>query len=702
MELELKRPNRARIRERQRASRGADIPLGTADWHEFPRGHNPTFSPGDIFVGRTLDGHSIGIKDDGHVSVVAKTRSGKGTDIIIPNLLHWPGSVIDIGVKGENAILTARRRGHGSRFAQGLGQKVYIIDPFGEVHSGGYGDDFSDLKASFNPLDMLGTHRPESVDDAARIASGVIETEASVDPFWNESARTFIQFGCLHVCSGQEFKDEERNLLTVRDLILEGYAELRSFLADNLDPASMPSAYSLLFRAMRKNKHFGGEVAKAGEKFARMHGNAPRMLESIAQVACTALDFLASDAMKAAVRSSNFSLSELKTDPRGVSVFICLPQRFMQTHVGFFRMMIALLIAEMERVRHQPKSGYPILMVMDEFAALKRMSMIEHAAAQIAGFDVKMMFVVQTLGQLKDVYKDNWEFVLGNASTRIFFGNDDPLTRETVSKLIGDTETVRTTRSSSASHGTSNTLSTGQSIGQSGSRTHGHTSSWSMGGQGSSWSTSSSSSQTSGNSHTHSHNAAFANNASETAGTNEAIHKRALVTPDEIGRFFSNADDPMALVLLSGEQPLAVRRVSYYKDDDFRGLYDPHPDHPVPMTRQQVQELRMWQRRALARQEQERKQAEEKRQREAEVRRRREAHRKDQMFLAEMNRKADLARQAYFDRFEEARAWKRFVGAILLMPPIFITGFACLIAFKKDTPVLAQVIKTWSSLLGLG
>ena len=64
--------------------------------------------------------------------------------------------------------------------------------------------------------------------------------------------------------------------------------------------------------------------------------------------------------------------------------------------------------------------------------------------AQIAGFGVKMVFVAQTLAQLKDVYKDNWETMVANAGVKIFFCNEDQFTREYVSKLAGDIETVRT------------------------------------------------------------------------------------------------------------------------------------------------------------------------------------------------------------------------------------------------------------------
>jgi hypothetical protein len=36
----------------------------------------------------------------------------------------------------------------------------------------------------------------------------------------------------------------------------------------------------------------------------------------------------------------------------------------------------------------------------------------------------------------------------------------------------------------------------------------------------------------------------------------------------------------MALVVISGARPVAVRRVNYFEDFQFMGLFDPHPDHP--------------------------------------------------------------------------------------------------------------------------
>jgi hypothetical protein len=73
---------------------------------------------------------------------------------------------------------------------------------------------------------------------------------------------------------------------------------------------------------------------------------------------------------------------------------------------------------------------------------------------------------------------------------------------------------------------------------------------------------------------------------SRTSGASETIQKRALITPDEIGQVFARIDDRerlaypgLALAIISGARPVVLRRVNYYEDFQFAGLFDPHPDH---------------------------------------------------------------------------------------------------------------------------
>lgn len=82
---------------------------------------------GSLLLGRR-GGRLVGWKDDRHVMTIAGSRAGKGVSLIIPNLLLYEDSALVIDPKGENARITARRRG---TEADGLGQDVYVLDPFG-------------------------------------------------------------------------------------------------------------------------------------------------------------------------------------------------------------------------------------------------------------------------------------------------------------------------------------------------------------------------------------------------------------------------------------------------------------------------------------------------------------------------------------------------------------------------------------------
>ncbi|MBJ7579303.1 TraM recognition domain-containing protein [Devosia sp. MC532] len=193
------------------------------------------------------------------------------------------------------------------------------------------------------------------------------------------------------------------------------------------------------------------------------------------------------------------------------------------------------------------------------------------------------MFVAQTLAQLKDTYKDNWETLVANAGIKLFFGNDDNTTRKYVADLIGETEVRRWTRTISHTDGSTHTESVGQQIGTSRNTTSGHSSNFTYG-EHMSASFGYSSSESYGSTRSRSQGYSDATNESDTEGVNETIHKRYLITPDEVGRLFGNREIPTMLVLTAGAQPSAVQRKMYHTDAVFQGLFDPHPDHSAPTT----------------------------------------------------------------------------------------------------------------------
>ena len=65
--------------------------------------------------------------------------------------------------------------------------------------------------------------------------------------------------------------------------------------------------------------------------------------------------------------------------------------------------------------------------------------------------------ILQNISQLKALFKDDWEGIIGNADTLLYLGGNEQSTHEYVSKLLGK-ETIATT-SSSQSRGRSGSYS---------------------------------------------------------------------------------------------------------------------------------------------------------------------------------------------------------------------------------------------------
>jgi Type IV secretory system Conjugative DNA transfer/Bacterial SH3 domain len=433
--------------------------------------------------------------------------------------------------------------------------------------------------------------------------SVVYLTTDAMPSYWEEAARNLIKGLILHVLSAAYLR-EHRNLVTVRRLLTQGDWLTLEELRDAGDGDDMPSAFEVLWSRMRRNPAFNGVVAGVGEQ---MIGMADKQRSGVLESARTNTEFLDSIPMQRLLETSDFDLGELKTNPQGLTVYLTLPQRFMETHYRWLRLMIVLAVGEMERIKGRPATGHPTLFLLDEFAGLKRMEVIENAAAQAAGFGIKFLFVVQNLPQLQDLYDKSWETFFGNSGLKLFFHIDDDFTKNYLSRQLGEVETLRQTQSGSQSQSTNRSTTDGQSFSTNTGTSSGVTAGSSTGhsrnygrfftlfltGRGSqsgeNWS--SSTTQNWGRSASTSLSTSQSAGDSTTSGWGEGVHKRPLLNPDEIGRLLARIDDRrrpgypgLVLALVPGEYPLLARRVNYFESPWFLGYFDPHPDHRPPLT----------------------------------------------------------------------------------------------------------------------
>ncbi len=443
--------------------------------------------PGRKVLVGALGERLIGIDDNRHMLTVAGSRAGKSVTLVA-NLMFYRGSVLALDPKGELANLTARCRA-------GLGQDVHVLDPFltCAAHVAPY-------RKRYNPLAMLDPGSDTVIEDAGMIADALVIPSGGKDPHWDESARNFIEGLILHIVSAPSFAGR-RTLVSLRDLLRD------AMIAAEEDDGAFALELAMYANAERlSNKAETDDLANAIESAAREFYEKPdRERASVLSTARRHTKFLDYKAMRRVLSGHDFDLADLKRAARGQTLYLCLPASRMGLCNRWLRLFVNQLLDAMERERAKPAS--PVLVCLDEFPVLGHMRQLEDAAGQIASFDVKLWVFLQDWGQGKALYGDRWETFAGNAGVLQFFGNNDLMTMEYVSRRLGKTM-VAVTREGEVGPDQS---------------------------------------------------------AAGLSGRSQSIELHDLLTPEEVSRQFARSDRlKRQLVIWAGYHPMILQRVEYF------------------------------------------------------------------------------------------------------------------------------------------
>lgn len=623
--------------------------LATAAWMlpaETAARH--VYETGDLWLGRNADEERtpIGRDDDSHVLLCAKTRSGKGRGLITNNLLLWPGSVFVNDPKGENASVTAARRGQGSAHAREyLDQKVCVLDSHGTA------DVDDSYRAYYNPLAEITPDDPDAETKAALIAEGCVSSHQKNDVTWDNKAKTYIKMLALHIVSDRLIPDDQRDLITLRRFIVAGDQLAVAYEREHADPetlkANPPDGFTMLLEAMMENRAFGGVIADQAVSLMESFRSQPKMWNSIRTSAEEHTDWIDDRRMREVLRpgryKTTFKAKKLQSRKGGLSVYVCLPSSHKETFAAWPRILVNMILAAAQaRGNQHPATGHQTLMMLDEFASMERMKKIEGAAADIAGAGVKMFFVVQSLTQLKAVYGENWETFASSADTHIYYGFNDNFTAEYVSKRLGEVEVVRTTQSGSTAmneatssaemtggsdstaFNESTAIGRGRSSGSNSGRSSGSSDSTGWGpsiffrtlettnqearqrgrSHGTSRQKSYQKTKTKGRTDTEGRQWSNTTNRTQgrtdTEGFQQSIHKKPLAAINELMQLFGTIEDEselnfpgIGLISTASQRPMLIQKIYYDQDRYFEGLFDPHPKHgftPIPIAAPEILE----------------------------------------------------------------------------------------------------------------
>ena len=334
-----------------------------------------------------------------HTLVAAPTRSGKGVGVVIPNLLSWNGSVVVLDIKKENYAITA---GHRRKY-----HPVYLWAPMDE-HSHRY-----------NPLDFISREPTRRITELQKLATILVPHSGRGEKMWVEEARQLFIGLTLLVLDDKQVPHTigqvYRTLMSETDL-----AQIIRLALDDRERTLDPICRRLL--ASFKNK---ADKERSGVK----------------SNLTSALGLWSNPRIDAATAASDFDLSDFRR--KRAAVYVGVGQDQLMTLAPLLNLFFQQAVATLSRAKPGTNEPHEVLFLIDEFAMLGEMPTLATGLALLAGYGIRIMVIVQGLGQLENIYsKGGTEDILQNCALQIFFASNDDNTTHYVSNRLG-TKTVQ-------------------------------------------------------------------------------------------------------------------------------------------------------------------------------------------------------------------------------------------------------------------
>ena len=264
------------------------------------------------------------------------------------------------------------------------------------------------------------------------------------DPFWEKSETALDAALMLYLL--HEAPPEDQNMETILYMIENGGAKE--------EDDDYQSPLDLLFEALEEEQpdHI---AVRQYHIFKQAAGK-------------TAKSILVS----AAVRLASFTLPEIqritasddmelgKLGERKQAIFCIIPDSN-DTSLNFLVGMLYTqafqeLYYQADKV-HQGALPVPVRLMFDEFANVALPDGYARLQATMRSRNIMSTVILQNISQLKALFKDDWEGIIGNADSFIYLGGNEQSTHKYISELLGK-ETIET-RTSSQSKGRNGSFS---------------------------------------------------------------------------------------------------------------------------------------------------------------------------------------------------------------------------------------------------
>ena len=337
--------------------------------------------------------------------VIGGSGAGKTRFYAKPNIMQCNTSFVVLDPKGE----IIRSVGY---LLEENGYEVKVIDLIDMSKSLGY-----------NPF-----HYIQSDKDVLKLITNLIRNttpkgSSTNDPFWEKSETALLEALCLYLIN--EAPDEEQNFSMVMEMIVA--AEPKEDDEDYISPLDQlfielenDKPESLALKQYKIYKQAAGKTAKSilisvGVRLAAFN------LESIASL-------------------THYDELELeKMGERKTALFAVIPD-----NDSTFNFLIGMLYTQLFQmlyysadIIHHGELPIPVHFMMDEFANVALPDEFDKLLATMRSRRIFVSIIIQNLAQIKALYKDAWESIVGNCDELYYLGGNEQSTHKFMSEYLG-------------------------------------------------------------------------------------------------------------------------------------------------------------------------------------------------------------------------------------------------------------------------
>ena len=264
------------------------------------------------------------------------------------------------------------------------------------------------------------------------------------DPFWEKSETALLEGLCLFLL--HEAPKEEQNFTMVMEMIAA--ADVREddeYYISPLDrlfnDLQREKPNSLAVKQYNIYKQAAGKTAKSilisvGVRLAAFN------LESIASI------------------TSTDELELEKVGKRKTAIFAVIPD-----NDSTFNFLVGMLYTQLFQtlyyqadIVHGGELPVPVHFLMDEFANVALPDEFDKLLSTMRSRQIFVSIIIQNLAQIKTLYKDAWESIVGNCDELYYLGGNEQSTHKFISEYLGketlDTNTYGKSSGKSGSYST--------------------------------------------------------------------------------------------------------------------------------------------------------------------------------------------------------------------------------------------------------